>query len=117
MNKRKRLPYLILTILIVSILLLTSIGLSLWIISDKKEIKPELGVDKVLVQYLDNQKPTYTGDILLPSSNALDLNINNEDLTYYYKGQSDPDFIKVDNSNPEDPKGPINAGEYTIKVE
>lgn len=117
MNKRKRLPYLILTILIVSILLLTSIGLSLWIISDKKEIKPELGVDKVLVQYLDNQKPTYTGDILLPSSNALDLNINNEDLTYYYKGESDPDFIKVDNSNPEDPKGPIDAGEYTIKVE
>lgn len=116
MNKIKRLPQIILTSLIIGIILCMSIGLSIWLITDRIEIKPELGAEEIIKKYMDKDNAPYDlGNILLPSSNELGLDMNSEDLTYYYKeANSQGDYILVDVENK---LGPINAGEYLIKVE
>lgn len=120
MKKFKKLPFkfLILSV-IVGLLLTISIGFSIWLITDRILIEPELEVGKVITQYLDGQETTYKPDtIQLPGAKALGWNQNSEDLTY--------SFVKVDdfeeevNDNDFDPVtkeyGPQNAGLYKIKV-
>lgn len=115
MNKKKKLPQIILTSLIIGIILCMSIGLSIWLITDRIEIKPELGAEEIIKKYMDKDNAPYDGNILLPSSTELGLDMNSEDLTYYYKkADSQGDYTKVDVKNK---LGPINAGEYLIKVE
>ena len=116
MNKNRRLPQIILASLLLGMILCISVGLSIWLITDRIEIKPELGAVEIIKKYMDNDNASYDlGNILLPSSAELGLDMNSEDLTYYYKeADSQGDYILVDVKNE---LGPINAGEYLIKVE
>ena len=116
MNKNRRLPQIILASLLLGIILCFSIGLSIWLITDRIEIKPELGAEEIIKKYMDNDNASYDlGNILLPSSAELGLDMKSEDLTYYYKeADSQGNYILVDVENK---LGPINAGEYLIKVE
>ncbi len=91
-----------------------AVGLAIWIITDIIKIKPELEVQRVLINYLDGQEGTYNGDILLPSSKYLGLE-EDGNLTYQYKlsTEADSEYKSIDASIPQ---GPINVGIYTIKV-
>ena len=69
------------------------VGFSIWIVTENVEIKPELGIENVIIKYLDNNETIYDGNIQLPSNTYLGLD---NELTYYYKGSSDDDYIAVD---------------------
>ena len=84
MKNRKRLPF-ILFISIITFIFTISIGFSIWLITDRITIKPSLDVENVIIKYFDNDEATYDGNILLPSSTELGLDVNSDELTYYYK--------------------------------
>ena len=113
-------PQYILTLMIISLMFLFSIGLSIWIITDTIIVKPSETnqTNKIIIEYLDKQDGTYNGNILLPSNTAFGLDINSERLTYSYKkensdGTYPAEFTEVDLENQ---LGPIDAGNYKIKV-
>lgn len=126
MLKNRKTPFIILSTMIIGILLFVSVGLSIWLITDKVEIKPEFNTG-IIVEYLDSKETKYNGNIQLPSANA--LNIDNDILNYYYKlveydvngnivsGENDPYKI-VDRDNSDGTlEGPQNAGDFLLKVE
>ena len=119
MKNRKK-PQYILTLLIFSLTFLFSIGLAIWIITDTIIVKPSETdqTNQIIIEYLDKQDGTYNGNILLPSNTAFGLDINSERLTYSYKkensdGTYPAEFTEVDLENKS---GPIDAGNYKIKV-
>ena len=85
MKNFKKLPFKFLVLsIIVGLFLTISIGFSIWLITDRIEIKPSLDVNNVITEYLDNLYATYEKDkIFLPSDKALGL--TEEDLKYNYK--------------------------------
>lgn len=125
MKKFKKLPFKLIFIIILGIILTISVGLSIWLITDRIEIKPELDANKVITQYLDGLETEYLKDtVSLPSNSAVGLVYGSEDLTYYYKLIKDSNGNDVSNEpenkmyNPVEGKnGPTNAGTYAIKVE
>lgn len=111
----KKIKVFLIMVLIIPILVL--IGFSTWIITNKLIIKPDIEVNKVLTEYLNSQKGTYNGNVLLPNSNVIGVvsDGRNTELTYYYKEKnSSNEYIECVDSNAS--IGPINAGEYLIKV-
>ena len=124
MRKYNKLPFKLLLAMMLAIVLTISVGLSIWLITDRIEIKPELDANKVITQYLDNLSEDYQKDIVfLPSNKALGLDKDSEDLTYYYRLIKDSDGNDVSNleenkeySLVEGKKGPMNAGTYEIIV-
>lgn len=119
MKNRKK-PQYILTLLIFSLTFMFSIGLAIWIITDTIIVKPSETdqTNQIIIEYLDKQDGTYNGNILLPSNTAFGLDINSERLTYSYKkensdGTYPAEFTEVDLENKS---GPIDAGNYKIKV-
>ena len=120
MRKHRKLPFTLLFSMIVGILLTISIGLSIWLITDRVIIKPNLAVDKIITQYLSGQSATYQENtIWLPDSDVLGWTYESEELVYLFK------LIEDSNGNPQpesgyitvtDKVGPINAGKYKIKV-
>lgn len=114
MGRKIKLPRILLFSMMIGIILTISIGLSIWLITEQVIIKPELDVDKVIINYLDDKEAFYNSNILLPSNKALGLSIENDELTYSYKlKSSDEDFVEVDVNNK---KGPIDVGIYIIEV-
>lgn len=115
MIEKKRIRIFLIIILAIPILCL--IGFGTWIITNKIILKPDIEVDKVLTEYLNSKEGTYNGNVLLPSNEVIGLVTDgrNSELTYYYKEKDlDNDYIEcVDNNKSI---GPINAGEYLIKV-
>lgn len=104
-------------IITITILLISIVGFSVWIISKKFDVKPQPEIEKVITKYLNNSSGTYEGNVLLPSSEyigAVDSNGRNTELTYYYKQNTDDNYIECVDSNTS--IGPINVGEYFIKV-
>lgn len=119
MKNRKK-PQYILTLLIVSLIFIFSVGLSIWIITDTIRVKPNETdqTNQIVIEYLDGQEGIYNGNILLPSNTTLGLDVNSERLTYFYKkensnGTYPEEFTEVDLENK---LGPIDAGNYKIKV-
>ena len=111
----KKIKVFLIMVLIIPILVL--IGFSTWIITNKLIIKPDIEVNKVLTEYLNSQKGTYNGNVLLPNSDVIGVvsDGRNTELTYYYKEKnSSNEYIECVDSNTS--IGPINAGEYLIKV-
>ncbi len=92
-------------------LLTIGVGLSIWIITDSVSTKPSLEVNGVLIKYLDDKEGTYDGNILLPSSET--LNLDGNEITYFYKTNVDEEYVEI---NQDTKTGPINAGNYLIKV-
>lgn len=114
MLKNKRTSYLLLTSLIIGTILLISVGLSIWLITDKVEIKPEFN-SGIIVEYLDSKETTYNGNIQLPSANALD--IDDDILEYRYKLEGEDTYKVVDREDSDETlDGPINAGDYLLEV-
>ena len=118
--KNKKAPQYILTLLIIGLIFIFSVGLSIWIITDTIKVKPNENdqTNQIIIEYLDGQEGTYNGNILLPSNTTLGLDINSERLTYSYKKENSDgtypiDFTEVDLENK---LGPIDAGNYKIKV-
>ncbi len=112
MLKHKSKHFLIFTL--IGLLLTITVGLSVWIITNKIIIKPDLDAEKVIIKYLDNNEATYDGNILLPSSAGIGLTYESEDLIYYYKlKDSEEEYKPVDLDSKA---GPINVGVYQIKV-
>ena len=114
-NKTKK-PFLLFSILI-GFLLTISIGYSIWLITERVEIKPNLEVEKIITQYLDGQKATYTPKtIFLPSKELLGWTEGSEEIKYYYKLITDSDGNDVSDENiysiVTNTDGPINAGTY-----
>lgn len=104
-------------IMVLTIPILVLIGFSTWIITNKLIIKPDIEINKVLTEYLNSQKGTYNGNVLLPNSNVIGVvsDGRNTELTYYYKEKnSSNEYIECVDSNTS--IGPINAGEYLIQV-
>lgn len=99
---------------LIGLLLTITVGLALWIITNKIIIKPDLDAEKVIIKYLDNNEAIYDGNILLPSSSEIGLTYESEDLVYYYKLKDIGEYQKVELNTKA---GPINAGIYQIKVE
>lgn len=124
MRKYKKLPFKLLLAMMLAIVLTISIGLSIWLITDRIEIKPELDVNKVITQYLDDLSADYLQDtVFLPSNSAVGLEPGSEELTYYYKMLKDSDGNDVSNLEEnknyalvEGQNGPKNAGTYSIEV-
>lgn len=114
MIKNKKTPYLILTLLIIGTLLLVSVGLSIWLITDNVEIKPEFDKD-IIVEYLSSKETTYNGNIQLPLAEALNID---EDITEYrYKLVGEENYQVVDRDDSDGTlSGPINAGDYLLEV-
>ena len=114
MIKNKKTPYLILTLLIIGTLLLVSVGLSIWLITDNVEIKPEFDKD-IIVEYLSSKETTYNGNIQLPLAEALNID---EDITEYrYKLVGEEKYQVVDRDDSDGTlSGPINAGDYLLEV-
>lgn len=114
MIKNKKTPYLILTLLIIGTLLLISVGLSIWLITDNVEIKPEFDKD-IIVEYLSSKETTYNGNIQLPLAEALNID---EDITEYrYKLVGEENYQVVDRDDSDGTLlGPINAGDYLLEV-
>lgn len=108
-TRRTGLKYIFL-LLIMLIPLSLMVGLSLWIVTENIEVKPELGIEDVIIKYLDKDETVYDGNIQLPSNTYLGLT---DELTYFYKGSNDEEYIPVDLTNL---KGPINVDDYLIKV-
>ena len=97
-NKTKK-PFLLFSILI-GILLTISIGYSIWLITERVEIKPDLEVEKVITQYLSGQKTEYKPNVIqLPGAEALGWSQDSTDLTYSFK------LDKDSNGNPVADKG------------
>ena len=125
MRKNIKLPFKLLLAMMLAIVLTISVGLSIWLITDRIEIKPELDVNKVITRYLDDLSADYLKDIVsLPSNSAVGLEPGSEELTYYYKMIKDSDGNDVSNLDEnknyalvEGQNGPKNAGTYSIKVE
>ena len=115
MIEKKRIRIFLIIILAIPILCL--IGFGTWIITNKLILKPNIEVDKVLTEYLNSQEGTYNGNVLLPNSDVLGI-VNdgrNSELKYYYKEKdSSTNYIECVDSDKS--IGPINAGEYLIKV-
>lgn len=112
MDKRKRrLTTLIVLGLLLIIPFITLLGYSIWIVPEFITVKPELGIDKIMVNYYNGSSAPYDGNISLPASDELGPSSN---IVYYYKASGDTEYIAVDANTSS---GPINAGEYDIKIE
>ena len=111
MDKRKRrLTTLIVLGLLLIIPFITLLGYSIWIVPEFITVKPELGIDKIMVNYYNGSSAPYDGNISLPASDELGPSSN---IVYYYKASGDTEYIAVDANTSS---GPINAGEYDIKM-
>lgn len=121
MRKYTKLPFKLLLAMMFTIVLTISVGLSIWLITDRVEIKPELEAEKVITKYLNGQSATYEKNtIFLPSSEELGWDKESADLIYYFKLKTDSGGNDVEDTGyvkVTDKVGPTNAGTYNIKVE
>lgn len=123
MKKFKKLPFKVFLLsMIIGLLLTISIGFSIWLITDRIEIHPNLEVGKIITQYLDGQDATYDGNIFLPSSKELGWNVDSDELEYSFKRILDSDGEPIEGATAAtftpvtEGVGPIVAGTYSIKV-
>lgn len=97
--------------LIIFCLAMVSTGISIWVISDKKVIKPSDATKEVVEKYLNlsikENTYTYNGNIQLPAHKKLDCS----SLSYFYKKDGDVEWISCSID-----EGPVNAGAYDVYV-
>lgn len=108
----KKKAFYIITLLVLCLVLITT-GLSMWIISNKRIIKPQDATKEVVKKYLSlsikENTYIYNRNVQFPQHKKLDCS----SLSYYYKKTSEDEtsWKICDETN-----GPIEAGEYDMYV-